>query len=175
VNESEWRERFLENIAGSSMEGLAAAEYAQINKIRVGIRHAGKAVGGFWTLRGNIFLNSIHYTMDSSLRDPRAWTLFIHEVRHLQQGMITALSIFGELDAWQYEFKVYKRITGKNLDARLEEILALPLNYDRPNLQHARTLMIAYARKGYAAGILPLYPLTREVRYWFTAGINPDN
>ena len=157
------------------MEGLAAVEYARINKIRVGIRHARKAVGGFWTVRGNLYLNSIHYTMESSLKNPRAWTLFMHEVRHLQQGMITALSIFGELDAWQYEFKVYKRITGKNLDTRLEELLALPLNYDRSNLQRARTLMMAYARKGYAAGFLPLYPLTREIRYWFTGRIKPDN
>jgi hypothetical protein len=42
------------------------------------------------------------YSYNQPLNDPRIFTLNIHEVRHLQQGFFTALSVYGELEAWQY-------------------------------------------------------------------------
>ena len=143
-------------------------EYVRTKKIRVGMRRARKSVGAFWTLEGKFFLNSVHHTYDSVLENPRAWTLFVHEVRHLQQGMLTALSIYGELDAWQVEFNLYKRLTGKTLHKNLEELLSLPLNMNRDNLQNARRLMIQYAGKSYGANWLPLYPIHKEIKYWVT-------
>ena len=125
-------------------------------------------MGAFWTLERKFFLNSVHHTQESVLENPRAWTLFVHEVRHLQQGAFTALSIYGELDAWQVEFNLYKRLTGKTLHAVLEELLSLPLNMDRGNLRHARKLMMQYAGKEYGANFLPLYPLHQEIKYWVT-------
>jgi hypothetical protein len=94
--------------------------------------------------------------------------LLIHEARHLQQGWSTALSIYGELDAWQLQMKIYKRITGKQLVPLLEEIISLPMNTDRKNLQHARELMTQYAGKKYGANLLPLYPIGKEIRFWVT-------
>jgi len=168
MQNSEWLEKYFEKVAQSSTEGREAVEFVRVRKIQVGMRRARKSVGAFWTLEGNFFLNSVHHTYDSVLENPRAWTLFVHEVRHLQQGMLTALSIYGELDAWQVEFNLYKRLTGKTLHENLEELLSLPLNMNRDNLQHARRLMIQYAGKSYGANWLPLYPIHKEIKYWVT-------
>ena len=166
MQNSEWTEKYFEKVAQSSSEGREAVDYVRTRKIKVGMRRARKSVGAFWTLEGNFFLNSIHHTQESILENPRAWTLFVHEVRHLQQGMLTALSIYGELDAWQVEFNLYKRLTGKTLHATLEELLSLPLNMDRDTLQRAREIMIQYAGKSYGANWLPLYPIHKELKYW---------
>ena len=168
MQNSEWLEKYFEKVAQSSAEGRDAVEYVRSRKIKVGMRRARKNVGAFWTFPGNFFLNSIHYTKESILENPRAWTLFVHEVRHLQQGILTALSIYGELDAWQVEFKLYKKLTGKLLPTVLEELTSLPLTMDRNILQHARKLMTQYAGKGYLANLLPLYPIHKEIKYWVT-------
>jgi hypothetical protein len=96
----------------------------------------------------------------------RIKTLIIHEARHLQQGMLTALSVYGELDAWQLEFGIYHRICGKFPDPAIAELMTLPLGFDRNVLKKAAHLMRAYAGKGYRVDLLPLFPWDREVRYW---------
>src|SRR5690349_14531429 len=168
MDDSVWLEQYLEKVSACSEEGLQAVEYVRANRTKVGFKRARKSVGAFWTLWRSFHLNSRHYTRESSLQDVRAWTIFVHEVRHLQQGPVTALSIYGELDAWQYEFRLYKRLIGRELKPALEELLTLPLNFDRDNLRRAQKLMTIFAGKGYAAWLLPLYPITKEIRYWVT-------
>ncbi|WKZ35784.1 MAG: hypothetical protein QY332_19410 [Anaerolineales bacterium] len=168
MQNSEWLEKYFEKVAQSSPEGRQAVDYVRAHKTRVGITRARKSVGAFWTLARNFYLNSRHYTRETALENPRAWTLFVHEVRHLQQGPFTALSIYGELEAWLVEFNLYKRLTGKPLHAVLEELLSLPLNMERNNLRRARALMMQFAGKGYGANWLPLYPIHKEIKYWVT-------
>ncbi|CAG1013008.1 hypothetical protein ANAEL_04573 [Anaerolineales bacterium] len=168
MTKSEWQEKFLEAVADCCDEGREAADYIRARKINVGIRRARKSVGAFWTLFRSAHLNARHHTRESSLANPHAWTLLIHEVRHLQQGYLTAFSIYGELDAWQYQFQVFKKITQRPLSPLAEEILSLPLNMDRSNLQKARRLMTRHAGIWYGANFLPLYPIHKELKYWFT-------
>jgi hypothetical protein len=168
MKNSEWREKFLEAVASCSSEGKEAVDYIRAHKTHVSIRRARKSVGAFWTLIKSTHLNSVHYTKETSLVNPGAWVLLIHEVRHLQQGWLTAFSIYGELDAWQYQLRVLKKITGKQAAPLLEKILSLALNMERENLQHARKLMTQYAGKSYGANWLPLYPIHKEIGYWLT-------
>jgi len=172
MKNNEWQEKFLEAVSNCSSEGKEAADYIRANKTHVGMRRARKSVGAFWTLTKAAYLNSTHYSWESSLVNPSAWTLLIHEVRHLQQGWRTAFSIYGELDAWQYQFRVLQKITGKQYVPLLEEILSLPLNMERDNLKHARHLMTQFAGKSYGANYLPLYPIHMEIKYWLTGKIN---
>lgn len=169
MNDAEWLEKYFEKVEGSSEEGRQAVEFVRSRKIKVAIKRARKSVGAFWTLRGRFYLNALHYTKESTLGDnPRAITIFIHEVRHLQQGPVTALSVYGELDAWQYEFRLLKKMLGWDLHPVLEELLSLPLNFDRTNLRNARRLMHKFAGFWYCAWILPMYPITKEIKYWLT-------
>lgn len=168
MDRAEWLERYFDKVAGSSEEGAEAVRFARENRIRVGMRRARKSVGAFWTLDKAFYLNTAHYTMESALENPRALTLFVHEVRHIQQGALTAMSVYGELDAWQVEFRLFKKLTGKILKPELESLLALPLGYHRPALKRARQLMTSFAGFWYGAWVLPLYPIHKEIRFWIT-------
>ena len=165
---SEWLERYFEKVASSSEEGAEAVRFVREKKIRVGMKRARRSVGAFWTWTRSFYLNKLHYTMESALENPRAVALFVHEVRHLQQGILIAMSVYGELDAWQYEFRLYKKLTGKTLSPELEELLALPLGADRNTLKQAQRSMTNFAGVGYLAWLLPLYPIHKEVIYWVT-------
>jgi len=168
MDKNEWQEKFLEAVSACGDEGREAVEYIRRHKTRVGMKRARKSVGAFWTLTKSTHLNSRHYTRESSLTRPNAWALLIHEVRHLQQGVLIAFSIYGELDAWQHQFRVLKKITQNPLSPLAEEILALPLEMKRDTLQRARQLMTRFAGKSYGANLLPLYPIHREIKYWLT-------
>ena len=168
MEESPWLEQYFEKVASSSREGMDAVAYVREHKTRIGFKKARKNVSAFVTIFRNFYLNSIHFTSESVLKSPRAWVLFIHETLHLKQGLIITMSIYGELEAWQLENRVYKRITGQTLRPIMEELLTLPLNMNRANLRRAREIMTEYAGKGYGANFLPLYPIHKEILYWVT-------
>jgi hypothetical protein len=163
-----WKENLLEAVAQLGEEGRTAVEFLHNHKTKIGFKRVRPNVGAFWTVFGNIRLNSRYYTYATSFDDLRVKTLIIHETRHLQQGLITALSVYGELDAWQLEFGIYHRIKGNYPHAAVEELMTLPLEYDRMVLKKAANLMQAYAGKGYRVDLLPLFPLGKEIKYWIT-------
>lgn len=160
-----WMENLLEAVAQLGDEGRAAVEFLHTHKTKIGFKRVRPNVGAFWTVFGNIRLNSLYYTYETPFDDLRVKTLIIHEARHLQQGMMTALSVYGELDAWQLEFGIYHRIKGVYPHAAIEELMSLPLENDRIILKKAAHLMQAYAGKGYRADLLPLFPLGKEIKY----------
>jgi hypothetical protein len=163
-----WKENLLDAVTQLGEEGRTAVEFLRTRQTKIGFKQVRPNVGAFWTVFGNIHLNSRYYTYETPFDDLRIKTLIIHEARHLQQGLIVALSVYGELDAWQLEFGIYHRIKGKYPHAAVAKLMDLPLRYDRAVLQEAARLMQAYAGKGYRADLLPLFPLPREIKYWIT-------
>jgi hypothetical protein len=163
-----WLENLFSAVADLGEEGRAAVDFLRSRGTEVGFKKVRPNVGAFWTVFRNIRLNSHYYTYNTPLDDLRIKTLIIHEVRHLQQGFFTALSVYGELDAWQLEFGIYHRVKGRYPHPAIAELMTLPLEYDRTVLRKAAKLMQDCAGKGYHADLLPLYPLEREIRYWFT-------
>ena len=166
MEHSIWVNTLLDRVCEIGEEGQAAMEYIRYHKTRIGFKKVRPNVGAFWTVFGNIRLNSLYYSYDTALDDLRIKTLIIHEVRHLQQGLPTALSVYGEVDAWQLEFGIYQRIKGRYPHPAIAELMTLPLEYDRDVMRRAVTLMQSYAGKGYRADLLPLFPWGREIRYW---------
>jgi len=161
-----WITSLLDAVAQVGDEGRAACDFIRARKTKIGFKQVRPSVGAFWTVFGNIRLNSQYYSYETPLDDLRVKTLIIHEVRHLQQGIFTALSVYGELDAWQLEFGIYHRVKGKYPHPAIAELMTLPLKYDRAVLKKAASLMQAYAGKGYRVDLLPLYPLGKEIKYW---------
>lgn len=168
MEHSAWANSLLDRVCEVGEEGEAAVQYVRTHKTRIGFKKVRPNIGAFWTVFGNIHLNSQYYSYETPLDDLRIKTLIIHEVRHLQQGIFTALSVYGELDAWQLEFGIYHRIKGKYPHPAIAELMALPLGYDRAVLKKAAKLMQEYAGKGYRSDLLPVFPLGREVRYWIS-------
>jgi hypothetical protein len=102
--------------------------------------------------------------------EPYALSLIVHEVRHIRQGMIAALSVRGELEAWQEQFTYLKSLTGRysalpRHETIIEEMMTLSLDICA-DLVRARALMREYAGKKYRIDLLPLYPLGRGIRFW---------
>jgi len=58
-------------------------------------------------------------------------------------------------------------LTGSPLKPLLQELLQLPLNYSRGGLMEAARLMKAYS-PGYRIDLYPLYPIHKEIVWWFT-------
>ncbi len=163
---ADWREDLLLALDAMGEEGQAAAKFLREKKTRIGFRRVRKNVGAFWTALKTIHFNTEHYSLATLPSDPRLTTLMIHEVKHLQQGIIVALSVYGELEAWQLQFRLYYAMTNVKMHKAIEEMLSLPLNWDRAVLRRACELMREYAGRGYRVDLLPLYPLGREIRYW---------
>ena len=163
-----WKENLFDAVTQLGEEGRAAVEFLRARQTKIGFKKVRPSIGAFWTVFGNIHLNSRYYTYETPLDDLRIKTLIIHETRHLEQGMITALSVYGELDAWQLEFGIYYRVKGRYPQSAIAELMTLPLRYDRAVLKKAAQLMQAYAGKGYRVDLLPLFPLPREIRFWIT-------
>lgn len=161
-----WKENLFEAVTELGEEGRSAVEFLRTRGTRIGFRRVRPSIGAFWTIFGSIHLNSRYYAYETPFDDLRIKTLIIHEARHLQQGLVTALSVYGELDAWQLEFGIYHRIKGNYPHPAIGELMELPLGYDRAALQKAVSLMQAYAGTGYRADLLPLYPLPLEIEYW---------
>lgn len=168
MEHSFWLNNLFAAVENLGEEGRVAVDFLRKRQRKVGFKKVRPNIGAFWTVFGNIRLNSHYYNYSSSLDDLKLKTLIIHEVCHLRQGFFTALSVFGELEAWQLEFNVYRRVKGRYPGKAIEKLMELPLTYDRDVLKQAVHLMQEYAGKGYRADLLPLYPLGREIRYRLT-------
>jgi hypothetical protein len=160
-----WLNLMFEKLENFGEEGRDAVAYLREHRTKVGFKRTKSSIGAWWTITRRINLNSLYYSYEKSLDSTRVFTLIVHEVRHLQQGFFTALSVYGELDAWQLEWDIYHRMHGRYPHPAIEELMSLTLGWDRDVLRRAAQLMQAYATKAYRADLLPLYPLGKELAY----------
>jgi hypothetical protein len=163
-----WKENFLQAMAQTGEDGRVIVDYIRSHETMIRFKKTSRSVAAFWTLSKRIYLNSRHYSHATPPADAYMLSLLAHEVKHLQQGPIMALSVFGELEAWQTGYRFYHQLSGDYPGRVIAEIMSLPLGWDRVILGHARELMQLYAGKGYRVDLLPLYPINREIRYLFT-------
>ncbi len=168
---SRWLEQLVSNLDEFGPDGIAALRYLREHRTKVGLHE--QTTGARWTIGRRIELHPRF--AQGSPADPHALSLVIHEVRHLQQGPWVALSVYGELDAWQLQFRFLRSVTGHyHVNAHHEkvlgELMSLPLNWQRPVLENARRLMQAYAGKIYRIDLLPLYPLPSEIVFRLGGG-----
>jgi len=162
-----WKKSLLQALTNLGKPGREAAEFMRVHKTYVGFWKVRKNVGAFWTVLRTIHFNSVYYSRNTDVNDVGMLTLLIHEVKHLQQGIFLALSVYGELEAWQLQFRLFHNLTNTQMHPAITELLSLPLKYDREVMKQAVMLMQAYAGKGYRADLLPYYPLGHEIKYWF--------
>jgi hypothetical protein len=161
-----WLDQFLIELGRCGAQGEDALEFMVNRKVNVSLHDQPTAAR--WTLAGNIQLHPRYARGDPDA--PYPLSLIIHEVRHLQQGLFTALSVYGELDAWQVQFSFLKSWTGQyhadsQFNSIISELMSLNLSKDRVLLARAVTLMKAYAGGRYRINWLPLYPLPGEILF----------
>ncbi len=161
-----WAQELATNLERFGPEAAEALCYIQKHRTRLSVHD--QPTGARWTVDRRIEIHPRFAQLAPD--DPYAVSLIVHEVRHLQQGLLTALSVYGELEAWQLQFGLLKSWTGHyhsdlQKDSILWQITSLPLGWDRKVLEEARRLMQAYAGKQYRVDLLPPYPLVQEILY----------
>lgn len=159
-----WEGRLLDELERSSRAGAAAARFVRESSIQLAAHD--QPTGARWTLGWKIELHPRY--VKGRIKGPYALSLVVHEVQHVKQGPLTALSVFGELEAWQVQFNYLMGLKGRkaNVPGRtnlIDELLALQLGWDRSILSRARRLMREYAGNRYRIDLLPLYPLHHEI------------
>jgi hypothetical protein len=164
-----WLDQLLIELGRCGPQGQAALHFLKERGVKVSLHDQPTAAR--WTLAGNIQLHPRYANGASNA--PYPLSLVVHEVRHLQQGLFTALSVYGEFEAWQVQFSFLKSLTSQyhsnsQFDGILNDLMSLRLNKDRKILARAVTLMKAYAGKDYRINMLPLYPLPEEIHFLIT-------
>ncbi|MBI3161025.1 MAG: hypothetical protein HYZ23_00875 [Chloroflexi bacterium] len=159
-----WLEQLLEHLESSGEVGQATRQFLRERNVTVRVR--SQPTGARWTLFGNIEISPAY---SDGKDDDYALSLIVHEARHLRQGFLTALSVHGELDAWQIQFVFLKALTGNyypasKLDGIVEELVNLNPT-DRVDLLRAGGLMQSFSGKKYRIDLLPLYPLGKEIAF----------
>jgi hypothetical protein len=167
LDASAWSASMLTQLASAGEDGVNAVNFIKSRNIKIGFSKQN-ATGAKWSLDGNIYLNANSYSLSTPPTDAFMLNLVAHEALHLRQRLFTALSVYGELEAWQLGFRVYKAMGGPISSSVLNELMSLPLSYDRELLQKVRFLMQDYAGKGYRIDLLPRYPLWKEIVFDIT-------
>lgn len=166
---AEWLAQLRQALARSGSAGAMTAGYLKQHGVAVGVHEQPTAAR--WTLTNRIQIHPQYLLGPADA--PYPLSLVVHEVQHLRQGWVRALSVYGELEAWQMQFRFLKAMAGRyherpELDHVISDLVSLPLALERRVLQEARRLMRAYAGKGYRIDLLPLFPLPYELVYRLT-------
>ena len=161
-----WTDRSLKTLEQCGAEGRSALDFIRAHRVELSFHEQPTAAR--WTLGGHIQLHPRYADGDPSAA--YLLCLIVHEVKHLQQGFFTALSVYGELEAWQLQFSFLKTFTGKyhdnpRYDSVIHELMSLPLSVNRDALLKAQQLMKDYAGKKYRIDLLPLFPLIHEIKF----------
>jgi len=161
---SRWLDGLLARLPSTGEAGEAALRVLRERRVRIRVR--AQSSGARWTLFGNIEFNPIYVDGKDDLY---ALSLLVHEVHHLKQGWHRALSVQGELEAWQIQFAYLKSLTSvyspyPQHNAIIAELMSLSPSR-RGHLQRARSLMQQFAGKKYRIDLLPLFPLASEIRF----------
>ncbi len=169
MNRLLWKQQLIANLQAAGPVSRRLARYALDHRVRIWFWKQDRT-GGIW-LPGNIIVLSTNsYSAGMPPDNPYLLRVVAHEVRHLEQGLLTAPTVYGELDAWQVEHRVNRELLGDphaSLGAAWDELAELPLCYSRPHLRYARRLMkrVSPAYPIYGWPLLPLTP-----RAWWEAG-----
>jgi RHS repeat-associated protein len=121
---------------------------------------------------GHIYLDSDKYDPGSDPTDPYMLSLIAHEAVHLEQGVLIALTIPGEVQAWQIGYTVYRTMTGRypGNRAAATNIMSLhPSHMSAEELRNARRWMRDFD-PGYNSGLL--YPWD-PIFIWNTYQLGP--
>jgi hypothetical protein len=170
----DWLDDLVGNLQNRGAVGNATVAY--LHDAGVHLSLYPQSSGARWLIGRRIQLNP-SFALGPAV-SPYAMSLLVHEVRHLRQGALTALSVYGELEAWQAQFRfLIDPLGGGQEQAQqpsvIQQLLHLPLGWDRAVLENARRLMKAFAGHRYRIELLPLYPLGSELVHALT-GRSPD-
>jgi hypothetical protein len=166
-----WFAQALAALRDLGAVGQASVDYIRRHRIRLGFsrqKHSGASWFDWRRLRYGVFLSMRHAGKRPDNR--YLCSLLAHEVKHLEQGLREALSVRGELVAWQVQYDVLTQPPAKTLSDAWKELRALDSG-SRADLRQAQVLMKEVGGPGYRIDRLPLWPLPAEAAYRLIAAV----
>ena len=156
--ESAWRDAVLENLARGKTICQRAARYIVENEIEIGFSR--QKTGARWTLNRRIELNSASFSkrMGTSPTNSTLLGFIVHEAIHLEQGAALALSVKGELDAWQAQREACRELGAPIRKDVHWQALAVLTDNTSQDLGQARREMLRREGYRYLVWLLPLRP-----------------
>ena len=152
----------LSTLSASGPSGRRTVNYIAAKNVKLSF--AAQPTGARWTPRGmligpkEIQINPKQEASTKEARDAWSISLIAHEARHYEQGLFTALSVYGELEAWQLQMKVLRDLGVPPKNKQLLAIEKMKLSHDPKVLREAARLMKQYD-PNYRINLLPLNPL----------------
>jgi hypothetical protein len=166
-----WFEQALTTLRDLGSAGQASVDYIRQRRIRLGFsrqKHSGASWFDWRRLRYGVFLSMRYAGKEPD--DRYLCSLLAHEVKHLEQGLVKALSVRGELVAWQLQYDILTQPPARPLSDAWKQIRALDPG-SRADLKQAQVLMKAIGGPGYRIDRLPLWPLPSEAVYRLVAAV----
>lgn len=161
-NRQDWELNVLSKLSASGALGKRAASYVADNNVRLSF--AAQPTGARWTLMGMILgpkeiqINPNTEAGTRTAKDTWSISLIAHEAKHYEQGLFTALSVYGELEAWQLQMKVLRGLGAPPTHKNLLAIEKLKWSHDPKVLKEAARLM-KELDPNYRIELLPLNPI----------------
>jgi hypothetical protein len=157
-----WEIDVLTRLSRSGPTGRQAVDYLARRKGMVSF--GAQSTGAKWTPKGmligppDIIVSSKQMKATKEGKDAWSISLIAHEAKHYQQGLFVALSVYGELEAWQLQMRVLRELGAPPKHAALLAIEKLKLSHDPKVLREAARLMVEFS-PGYRIDLLPLNPI----------------
>lgn len=162
-DEKAWFEQALTALSESGSTGQACVEYITQRGLRFGFcpqKYTGACWFDWRRLRFGVFLNNDYANKPPN--DPWLCSLLAHEAKHVEQGLPEALSVRGELVAWQLQYDILTQFSAEPAADAWQDLRALSPD-SRGDLSQAQTLMKRIGGPGYHIDWLPFWPLPAEV------------
>ena len=162
-----WESKVLSKLSASGASGKRAASYIAAQKVKLSF--AAQPTGARWTPRGmligpkEIQINAKQEAATREAEDAWSLSLVAHEAKHYEQGLLTALSVYGELEAWQLQARVLRDLGAPSTNKAMLAIEKLKLSHDPKVLREAARLMKLFDPK-YRIDLLPLNPLGSGIK-----------
>lgn len=162
-NRKSWEIDILSRLSKSGSLGRQAVEYVSSRNVKLSFGQ--QSTGAKWTLKGmligppEIVINAGQVEGTKKGKDTWALSGIAHEVKHYQQGLLVALSVYGELEAWQLQLHVLRDLGAPPTHPVLKSIAKLKLSHDPKILREAVRLMKEFS-PSYRIDLLPLNPIT---------------
>ncbi len=157
-----WELGILSRLRKSGSAGKQAVDF--LTKRNGKISFGRQTTGAKWTLKGmllgppEIVINAAQVEGTKKGKDTWALSGIAHEAKHYQQGLFVALSVYGELEAWQLQLRVLRDLRAPPKHPSLKAIEKLRLGHDPNMLREAARLMKEFS-PGYRIDLLPLNPI----------------
>jgi hypothetical protein len=170
TEEAAWFEKALTALEGLGPTGRTSAAFIRRRRTMLAFSRQSTTGAAWFDWRrlrlawpvGGVFLNADY--AGGKPDDPRLCALIAHEAEHLRQGIHEALSVRGELAAWQVHYDVLSEASALPADPLWEALRSLSPD-SRADLERARQIMRRIAGPHYRIHWLPLYPLGEEIVY----------